>query len=289
MFCAVDSSQIAITCIQKQDIYVATKLHQLLEEVGLSVFIFVCLYTTAETPATAAILSTRSHHSCSYHLPLKIQFRLSTESDNDTDSVAHVLSTCSGDTLAMVDASLADFQRKKCLRVFNNFFDVNGDGVVNWDDFEKVIEKFQEAYGWQRDSEKCRASLETLRRVWDGIKSCGDGDEDGKITEDEWMVMWEKCAQEREASGQLPDWQNNYMDFLFGVSDTSGDLLIDKDEFTDTYRVYGLSVENCGNTFDRISTDGAISRDDFGRLWIDYFFSADPGVKGNYLFGMPGV
>ncbi|KAI0209336.1 hypothetical protein LSAT2_005975, partial [Lamellibrachia satsuma] len=112
---------------------------------------------------------------------------------------------------------------------------------------------------------------------------------DGKITEDEWMVMWEKCAREREASGQLPDWQNNYMDFLFGVSDTSGDLLIDKDEFTDTYRVYGLSVENCGNTFDRISTDGAISRDDVGTLWIDYFFSADPDVKGNYLFGMPGV
>ena len=46
--------------------------------------------------------------------------------------------------------------------------------------------------------------------------------QDGKITEDEWMGMWEKFALERETSGRLPDWHHNYIDFLFGVSDTSG-------------------------------------------------------------------
>ncbi|KAK2169709.1 hypothetical protein NP493_1177g00022 [Ridgeia piscesae] len=168
--------------------------------------------------------------------------------------------------------------------------DINGDGVVDWNDFENVLEqKFEEAYGWRRDSEKYRTSLETLRGVWDGIRSCGDDDQDGKITEDEWMGMWEKFALERETSGRLPDWHHNYIDFLFGVSDTSGDSLIDKAEFTDTYRVYGLSEENCHKTFDRISTDGAISREDFGMLWIEYFFSADPDMKGNYLFGVSDV
>ena len=46
--------------------------------------------------------------------------------------------------------------------------------------------------------------------------------QDGKITEDEWVGMWEKFALERETSGRLPDWHHNYIDFLFGVSDTSG-------------------------------------------------------------------
>ena len=43
--------------------------------------------------------------------------------------------------------------------------------------------------------------------------------QDNKVTQDEWLKMWDECYKNKQF---LPDWQLNYCNFFFDITDTSG-------------------------------------------------------------------
>lgn len=54
--------------------------------------------------------------------------------------------------------------------------------------------------------------------------------QDCKITEKEWLRMWEDSLAKLE-KGQFPEWQQKYMDLMFDVNDKSGNII----SYTDSY------------------------------------------------------
>ena len=46
--------------------------------------------------------------------------------------------------------------------------------------------------------------------------------QDDKITQEEWLKMWQDCIKASGNTSDLPEWQQRYMDFMFEVNDTSG-------------------------------------------------------------------
>jgi len=184
-------------------------------------------------------------------------------------------------------ASLSDFQKKKLEHLYNLFYDVNHDGKVDWDDFKMSLEKIAKINGWEPESEKMKGASETLKMIWDSLKTNADKNSDGIVSHDEWLTMWGECSESIMAKQEFPYWLSAYMGFMFDAADTSGDNIIDKDEYTKAYTGFGLPAAQCEAAYDAFTANGTIqlNRELYSKLWHDYFLSDDQAAKGNALFG----
>lgn len=77
--------------------------------------------------------------------------------------------------------------------------------------------------------------------------------QDDEISKEEWFKMWSDCADKVLAKQEFPGWLSSYMSFMFDAADTSGDNVIDKDEFRLAYTSFGLTAEQCDSAFDKFS------------------------------------
>jgi len=184
--------------------------------------------------------------------------------------------------------ALSEFQKKKLTHVFNTFYDYNHDGVIEWADFTQTIEKICELHSWKTGGDKHKSGLAILKTVWDGLQKLADKNEDNQVTKEEWFTMWADCLDQYNKTKTLPEWQTKYMNFFFEVTDTSGDNLIDLEEYSVVYETFGVPKESCKKAFNTISANGAkpITKDEFTKLWIEFTVSDNAADRGNSLFGV---
>ncbi|KAL8559958.1 hypothetical protein ACOMHN_041429 [Nucella lapillus] len=186
--------------------------------------------------------------------------------------------------------SLSDFQRQKVVSVFQRLYDSNKDGVIDQKDFSYAIEKISGLHHWGKNDEKHDKAKATLAQIWEGLKSVADKNEDGIVTQEEWINMWTATLTSVQAGKPFPDWQQLYMEFMFYANDTSGDGFIDREEYVTIQKLFGNKEDESHKAFDVLSegkADGLLSKTDFENLWHEYFLSTDTKNKGNYLFGLP--
>jgi len=173
------------------------------------------------------------------------------------------------------------FLKKKWERVFLVFFDTNRSNMLEWNDFEIIIEKIRTMRGDQSDDYKLAKT--TLKEIWTGLISLADTDKDNKVSMEEWCEMWYRAEDQVH-----PHWQHDYLTYMFKLLDSSGDKLIDKAEYVEVMRGYGLTEDDASEAFEKISEKSnkyAIDFEQFLELWNEYFHSKDPNAPGNYLFG----
>lgn len=190
--------------------------------------------------------------------------------------------------------SLSDFQKQKLSYFYVFFYDANKDGVIDWADFELSIKKISEANSWAVGSEQHKKGMQICKTVWEGLQKYADKNKrinDNEISKDEWFQMWAECLATYKSSKQLPEWQVTYMNFFFDASDTSGDGVIDADEYSAVYQLFGLSKDECNKAFSVLSKGNTVnlSRDDFKRLWTEFIVSDDKAAVGNNLFGVAAI
>lgn len=179
--------------------------------------------------------------------------------------------------------TLSEFQKKKLCHVFKLFFDVDHNNIIDWRDFECAVDRFCESHNWPKDGSQREEALSAMKLVWEGLQARADGNKDGHVTVGEWLKMWE------EESSQLPEWQTRYMELMFSVNDKSGDGIVDVEEYTQVYKNYGISTQDCHKAYDKFSAAGPVDRARFSELWTQYFTSSDPNDAGNFLFGPIGA
>jgi len=180
------------------------------------------------------------------------------------------------------------FLKKKWERVFYTFFDTNRNKVIDWNDFELLFDKIKDLRG--ADSNEFKIVSQAMNMVWDGLKEntqvAGEKQTDGEITIEDWDKIWTKFDPKH-----MPNWQWEYLKYMFFLIDTSGDKVIDKSEFTDVMKIFGMSESDAKKSFEKIAVDAkgaAIKEIDYGQfvaLWGDYFSSTDQKKPGNWLFG----
>lgn len=178
---------------------------------------------------------------------------------------------------------VSDFRKKKLLHVFNAFFDVNGSGTIDKKDFEMAIERIAKLRNWKSGDAKFKDAEGTLMKVWAGLQSGADKDNDGQVSKDEWISMWDDFA--KNPSGAL-EWQNLYCKFIFELEDASNDGSIDSDEFSTVYSSFGLDKNEAVSAFQKMAKGkSSVSFSEFQSLWKEYFASEDPNAAGNFIFG----
>lgn len=184
-------------------------------------------------------------------------------------------------------AGLTDFQKKKLGHLFDVFYDVNRDGRIDWQDFEDLIKRVSDLNQWGAKGEKYDNGRKVLEIVWGGLQKYADKNEDKAVSKDEWLDMWTGIVAEVKSSQTLPEWQVQYLNFFFDASDTSGDNLIDLEEYSKVYTEFGVSEANCLTAFNKITDNGSASLDKskYQSLWTDFISGDNQGSSSSFLFG----
>lgn len=180
-------------------------------------------------------------------------------------------------------AAISDFRKKKLLYVFHVFFDINQSGEIDRKDFELAIKKICELRGWPEGHAKNKETHDAMFKIWDGLRTKADKDNDGQVSVDEWCNMWDAYSKNPTA---VLDWQVRYMNFMFDLEDASNDGSIDSEEFSTVYSSYGVNKSECLEAFKKMSKGAKeVNRDQFAVLWREYFSSDAPTAPGNFIFG----
>ncbi|KAJ8715328.1 hypothetical protein PYW08_005309 [Mythimna loreyi] len=176
---------------------------------------------------------------------------------------------------------VSDFRKKKLLYVFKSFFDTDGSGNIEKDDFTAAIERITKNRGWSAGDEKYKFIEETLLKIWSGIQEVADDNKDGQVSQDEWIAMWDKFS-----NNEVFEWQNLYCKFAFTLEDASDDGSIDAEEFSSVYASFGLDKDEAVQAFQKMAQGKSeVTWAEFQELWKEYFSSEDVAAPGNYIFG----
>uniref|UniRef100_A0A182JV33 EF-hand domain-containing protein n=1 Tax=Anopheles christyi TaxID=43041 RepID=A0A182JV33_9DIPT len=160
---------------------------------------------------------------------------------------------------------------------------VNQSGEIDRKDFELAIEKICTLRGWPASNPKNVETHECMFKIWEGLRSKADKDNDGQVSVDEWCNMWDAYAKDPST---VMDWQLRYMNFMFDLEDASHDGTIDGDEFSIVCSSYGVDKNECQDAFKKMSKGAAeVNREQFAELWHEYFSSDDAASPGNFIFG----
>ncbi|KAJ8712615.1 hypothetical protein PYW07_005457 [Mythimna separata] len=178
---------------------------------------------------------------------------------------------------------VSDFRKKKLLHVFNAFFDTNKSGSIDKKDFELAVQKISEFRGYKPGDAKYKNVEDTLMKIWDGLQSRADSNNDGEISQDEWIEMWDQFAQNPSAAA---NWQSLYCKFIFELEDAANDGAIDVEEFSSVYESFGLDKQESIEAFQKMAKGKeTVSFEEFQQLWKEYFVTEDQDAPGNFIFG----
>ncbi|CAJ0607179.1 unnamed protein product [Cylicocyclus nassatus] len=179
------------------------------------------------------------------------------------------------------------FLIRKWHYAFYTFFDLTGDEVIEWNDFEQLIEAIGSVRGM--GGEEHIAARIRLGEIWHSMCNELDKDYHDKITMVDWIGMWAKSW----SAAKEPAWQKAYLDYMFHLLDASGDQLVDLAEYVEVLGYFSIPREDAVACFDRFAVNSkgthfnSIDLKKFSELWQQYFHSTNINDDGNHLLGMP--
>ena len=127
--------------------------------------------------------------------------------------------------------------------------DSNKNGIIDKKDFDMALEKTASNRKLTVGDVKHKEVQESLAYVWEHLKKVADRDNDGTVSTEEWLKMWDEAISEQ----QNPPWVSRYQSFLFEAEDVTGDGKVDLGEYTTAYTSYGVSEEECKNAFKKLT------------------------------------
>ncbi|GAA2501714.1 calcium binding protein CalD [Streptomyces thermolineatus] len=161
--------------------------------------------------------------------------------------------------------------------------DANHDGYLDWTDYQKLADRYIQAYRLDKNDRRARALQAFCQIYWlELLRHAGvDGD---RLTKDQFVTANRLAAIDTsrlnvtEGGGHA----------IFDVIDVDGDSEISKAEFERFLRdVRRSEAPDAMEAFIRLDTDGdgAISRHEFIRAIREHFLSNDPDAPGSLFFG----
>lgn len=182
---------------------------------------------------------------------------------------------------------ISDFRKKKLLHVFKTFFDANGSGEVDREDVDYTIDALSKVRGWPIGSAKRKEFESYMNTIWEDLERHGDQDSDGKVSPEEWVAMWDDYAKKCSccSHSSVPQWQSTFCKMTFWLQDNAGDGVIDADEYSSTYAIYGLDKQKSTEAFNKMSQGKkTLNFDEYQKLFNEYFIAEDPAAPGNFVF-----
>jgi len=176
--------------------------------------------------------------------------------------------------------SISEFRLAKLTYVFERFFDTDKSGTIEKEDFMLAVKLLCKVRGWPDSDPRYKAVQDSFLKMWEVLRKRCYKEDNERISPEEFVQLWRN-------TGKIDDWEKVYMDLMFELQDTSGDNVIDENEFASVCESFGVNPAESRQAFNTFSSHGHVPVDKkyYEKLWKEYFGSDDPASLGNYMFG----
>ena len=185
---------------------------------------------------------------------------------------------------------LSEVQKHKFTFQFH-LLDVNGNGTLEEADFVRVAEMLSEEQGWPEDSSARQRLTQHYRQTWVLLQAACDANNDMKVTLKEWLDYLtdalSRDRKERESNAGYLSPIEGVARFIFNLFDTNSDGKVSKEEHRAFCNAVGLDQAQIDSSFSKLDVDGDgfLPEEEVMDMVLEFYFSDDPQVSGNWLFG----
>lgn len=173
---------------------------------------------------------------------------------------------------------------KKKLTVLFRGLDVDKNGFVEREDFDKITSNLARIRGWEPGSSDYENLHNQLISMWENYWIDADINKDDKVSLDEWIENYSKqFVVDTDSSGAA--WEQP-MTVLFDVIDINCDEKIALEEYKQLLTAFGFDVSGYEEIFPQLDVngDGYISKQEYLQL-IKEFCGENPEATGNLFYG----
>lgn len=180
---------------------------------------------------------------------------------------------------------LSELQIKKLTRLFN-IFDTDGNGVLEKNDFEKIVANFLNLYNVKPGTLTYKDLSKKYLLRWERLQQISDKNQDKKVSLAEWLEYYEDVVN-YDYGNEEPLWRKR-ANVSFDIIDTNKDGVWSLQEYQTLFKIYGLDEQLATEIFPRLdlNSDGHISKEEYLQLTEEFYLSDDPKSPGNFLFGL---
>lgn len=180
--------------------------------------------------------------------------------------------------------ALHDLQVQKFTRMFN-FFDQDGDGVMELDDHLVIADRAQALRGFGANTSEAHTFRSKVTAIGTMFMDNMDRNDDGRVTLNEWLSFYDVI---------LSAPREQYMNSVYGgiqmmldIADADGDEKLSLIEYLIFITAFNVNYPDVPANFARLDSngDGYISKDELMELMEQWHVSIDPADAGNYLTG----
>ncbi|MCA9791386.1 MAG: EF-hand domain-containing protein [Candidatus Eremiobacteraeota bacterium] len=186
-------------------------------------------------------------------------------------------------------STLTELQKRKLIHMFE-LLDVDGNGFLEFADFQAVIETLAQERGLEPNSAGYRRLFGNNRRIWKGLFKC-DLNGDGQISLPEWLAYHIQAIVADEEAGISPAGLTTAIDsiarYFYELMDMDGDGQIQREDYRYFCEAHGIPDETVEESFQQLDRDGngTLSLDEVVTLVREFYTSDDPMAPGNWFFG----
>lgn len=182
--------------------------------------------------------------------------------------------------------------RHKHLYTFLNFWDENKDGILSWEDFVLLAERFAKI---QRRGKLEKEVVDRWKAIfekwWNELTSYADTNKDKVVEFDEWLEFFKTLGKNTKTFDQLPEFLKVYLQLFFVCSDANKDALFcvkDYKKYLTGQQMDTSKAEehfSCMLNEEDVANGNAMSSDRFKQLVYDFWTNNDEAGKGKYICG----
>ncbi|XP_046739856.1 sarcoplasmic calcium-binding protein isoform X1 [Diprion similis] len=207
----------------------------------------------------------------------KIHTRPSTSIDYESDSDSDNDSDSERDRTQKLQGESAFWRRK--MRTLHSHLDVNKDGVISYDDFMLLGERFADLGHLGPDAKK--EFQKVLGEMWE--EQWGEISPYNLVGVEKYLDEMHHVLNDKSLKCKC----HNFLPYLFKAVDKDKSGEISVEEFKLFFQCLGLTSEDAAVSFSYIDTneDGKLSRKEFVRLGRDFFLTEDHTKPSKHFWG----
>ncbi|AGS66883.1 EF-hand domain-containing protein [Streptomyces collinus] len=159
--------------------------------------------------------------------------------------------------------------------------DTDGDGYVEWSDYQRVVDRYLKAYKIDKSDRRAQALLFSYQMQWAELLRHANGV--NRLSKEQYHAASRAVSVDTSRFNMV----EGVPHAIFDIMDTDGDNTISKAEFKQYLGVWDITDPAAMDAFAELDTDGdgSISRQEFIRAVREFFYSPDLEAPGSLFFG----
>lgn len=151
--------------------------------------------------------------------------------------------------------------------------DLDGNGLLEAEDFSRLAHRVTAAVGADPASPKAQALLDGTARYWEGVRADADANDDGKVTLDEYMAAVHDA-------GVFERYVRTYAETQTALVDVDDDGYVERADFIACLEAVGFTTAEAAHIYRELDTEdtGRVANGEFVAS-IARFYTSDDVVE----------